>query len=98
MEHAKRKTQQYTKYTQYINENVLNEKRNSSINIKCSKFVLFIYYFFIGFYLLYFSTSPIVFFRFDFLERMNRTRKQRLDSISALQSVDRQIDKYVQFD
>lgn len=45
MEHAKRKTQQYTKYTQYINENVLNEKRNSSINIKCSKFVLFMFFY-----------------------------------------------------
>lgn len=44
MEHAKRNTQQYTKYTQYINENVLNEKRNSSINIKCSKFVLFMFF------------------------------------------------------
>lgn len=57
--------------------------------------ICFIYLlFFIGFY---FLTSPII-FRFDFFERMNRTRKQRLDRISALQNVYRQIDKYVQFD
>lgn len=54
MEHAKRKTQQYTKYTQYINENMLNEKRNSSINIKAANlFYLFIiFYRFITFLLL----------------------------------------------
>lgn len=44
-----KETQQYTKYTQYINENVLNEKRNSSINIKCSKFVLFTFLYQFGF-------------------------------------------------
>lgn len=48
-------------------------------------------YFFIGFY---FLTSPII-FRFDFFERMNRTRKQRLDRISAQQSVYRQIDRSI---
>lgn len=45
-----KETQQYTKYTQYINENVLNEKRNSSINIKCSKFVLFTLLYQFGFF------------------------------------------------
>lgn len=44
-----KETQQYTKYTQYINENVLNEKRNSSINIKCRKFVLFMFLYQFGF-------------------------------------------------
>lgn len=54
--------------------------------------ICFIYLlFFIGFY---FFTSPII-FRFDFFERMNRTRKQRLDRISALQSVYRQIDRSI---
>lgn len=54
--------------------------------------ICFIYLlFFIGFY---FLTPPII-FRFDFFERMNRTRKQRLDRISALQSVYRQIDRSI---
>lgn len=54
--------------------------------------ICFIYLlFFIGFL---FLTSSII-FRFDFFERMNRTRKQRLDRISALQSVYRQIDRSI---
>lgn len=92
MEHAKRKTQQYTKYTQYINENVLNEKRNSSINIKCSKFVLFM--FFLSVFQFYLLISLC--FVFDFFEEdERRTWKQRLDRIRALQSVDRQIDRSI---
>lgn len=91
MEHAK-ETQQYTKYTQYINENVLNEKRNSSINIKCSKFVLFT---FPSQYIFNLICHPFLSnFAFDLFERSRRIRKQRLDRIRHYKvKIDESIDR-----